>query len=325
MEKDKNGHTGRPRIGLALGGGGARGLAQIGILKVLARENIPIDLIAGTSMGSVIGGTYAFFGDAKRLEEVCLEYFPKIPELEGMGNFRRLPEDPKMTFGRLFNFLKKLYILKIGTSRTSLIDNKVIKNLLDEVFEDHSFAHLKIPFTAIATDLRNGEEVIVQNGRLVQALLASSAIPGIFEPVELHGRLLVDGNVTSQVPVASARKMGADLVIAVNVEANIKDGKFQNGMEILFHVDDLRAAELNRIKLSQADIVITPKIGHLNWANFAKIEACINAGEIAAELALPKIREKITELTPSFWNKIFKPFSKKDSKHPELLHKISFL
>ena len=320
-----NGNSGYPRVGLALGGGGARGLAQIGVLKVLVRENIPIDLITGTSMGSVLGGTYAFFGDAQKLEEVCLEYFPKIPQLEGMGNFRRLPQSQKDTFSRVFNFLKKLYILKMGTSRISLIDNKVIKDLLDEVFKEYTFADLKVPFTAVATDLRNGEEVLIQHGQLVPALLASSAIPGIFEPVELNGRLLVDGNVTSQVPVLASRRLGADMVIAVNVEANIKDGKFRNGMEILFHVDDLRAAELNRIKLLEADVIINPMIGHLNWANFSKIKDCIRAGEIATELVLPKIRKRLDQLTPKFWQKIFKPISKREVKYPATLDKINFL
>ncbi len=320
-----NGNSGYPRVGLALGGGGARGLAQIGVLKVLVRENIPIDLITGTSMGSVLGGTYAFFGDAQKLEEVCLEYFPKIPQLEGMGNFRRLPQSQKDAFSRVFNFLKKLYILKMGTTRTALIDNKVIKDLLDEVFKEYTFADLKVPFTAVATDLRNGEEVLIQHGQLVPALLASSAIPGIFEPVELNGRLLVDGNVTSQVPVLASRRLGADMVIAVNVEANIKDGKFRNGMEILFHVDDLRAAELNRIKLLEADVIINPMIGHLNWANFSKIKDCIRAGEIATELVLPKIRKRLDQLTPTFWEKIFKPMSKREAKYPATLHKSSFL
>lgn len=322
---NKNGNSGYPRVGLALGGGGARGLAQIGVLKVLVRENIPIDLITGTSMGSVLGGTYAFFGDVQKLEEVCLEYFPKIPKLEGMGNFRRLPQSQKDAFSRVFNFLKKLYILKMGTTRTALIDNKVIKDLLDDVFKEYTFADLKISFTAVATDLRNGEEVLIQHGQLVPALLASSAIPGIFEPVELNGRLLVDGNVTSQVPVLASRKLGADMVIAVNGEANIKDGKFQNGMEILFHVDDLRAAELNRIKLMEADIIINPRIGHLNWANFSKIKDCIRAGEVETELVLPKIRERLNQLTPNFWKKIFRPISKREAKYPELLHKINFL
>jgi NTE family protein len=306
--------SGHPRVGLALGGGGARGLAQIGVLKVFVNENIPIDLIAGASMGSIIGGIYAFLGDMGDLEDVCMEYFPQIPELEGMGNFRKMPRTQKATFGRVFHFLKELYILRIGTTRTSLVDNKLIKGMLDEVLGNHTFDDLKIPFAAVATDLRNGEEVIIREGELAMALLASSAIPGIFEPVELDGRLLVDGNVTSQVPVEAAKKMGADLVIAVNVEASLKGGKLRNGIEILFHIDDLRAAELNQIKLAQADVVITPKIGHINWANFSKIEECIHCGERAAESMLPEIRKKIAELTPKFWKRIFRPFSRKERR-----------
>ena len=303
-----------PRIGLALGGGGARGLAQIGVIKVLARENIHIDLIAGTSMGSIIGGTYAFLGDVDELEKVCLEYFPQIPHLEGMGNFRRMPRSQKATFGRVFHFLKELYILRVGTSRTALIDNKLIKNLLDEVFGTHTFDDLKLPFTAVATDLHNGEEILIRQGELALALLASSAIPGIFQPVERNGRVLVDGNVTSQVPVSAAKRMGADLVIAVNVEAHIKSGEFRNGIEILFQVDDLRAAELNQIKLSQADIIISPEIGHINWANFSKIEECILCGEKATEAALPEIRRKIGELSKGRWKRILWPFSRKEAK-----------
>lgn len=301
---------GRPRVGLALGGGGARGLSQIGVLKVLVRENIPVDVIAGTSMGAIIGGTYAFHGDIEKLEIICIEYFPRIPKLAGMGNFRSMPRS-KDTFGRIFNFLKELYILRIGTSRMAIIDSKVIKDLLDEVFTDHTFDDLKVPFSAIATDLLSGEEVMIREGEMAAALLASSAIPGIFEPIKYDDRLLVDGNVTSQVPVGAVVRMGADVVIGVNVEANLTRTEFRNGIEVLFHVDDLRAAELNQLKMADADVIITPETGYINWAQFGRIEECIKCGEEAAEAMLPQIRQAIDEKSPGILRKILRPFSRR--------------
>lgn len=291
-----------PTVGLALGGGGARGLAHIGVLKVLARNRIPIHLVTGSSMGAVVGAAYALYQDVDRLEEMARELVKKVPHLEEMGNIRQIPKAQRQVLQRFFNFMKGLFILNLEATKKALLDRERILPLLEEVFDHLNFSDLQIPFGAVATDLRTGEEVLLREGELIPALLASSAIPGVFEPVAWDGRLLVDGCVTSSVPVEAARDMGADFVIAVNVEADIGQEEFNTGVEILFQVDDIRGAELNRLKLRAADVVIEPDIGHVNWAQFSKINECIQKGELAAEEKVAEIRSKLAREKLKFWN-----------------------
>ena len=296
------------RIGLALGGGGARGLAHIGVLKVLIKENIPFDLITGSSMGAIIGGAFALLGDMNRISELASRLPEKIPQLEELQNVNSIPRNPKYAVGRIVSFIKELYVLNLEATRKSLVENSQILPLLEEVFQQSTFEDLKIPFSAVATNLQTGKEVLLNDGLLTQAILASMAIPGIFEPVELNGQILVDGNVTSQVPIEAAKQMGADFVIAVNVEANIFKRKFDRGIDVLFQVDEIRGAEINRLKLKEADIIIQPNIGHINWSQFTKVEECIRRGEEATLTSLDSIREAINRKKFQKKRRFFWPF-----------------
>ncbi len=299
-----------PKIGLALGGGGARGLAHIGVLKVLTQAGIPINLITGSSMGAVVGAAYALSLDIDLVEKLARQLPVKTPQLEQLQNVNRMSRGQKHAVKRIINFIKELYLLNLGATRTSLVDNETVVPLLTEVFNRHTFADLRLPFAAVATDLQSGEEITIRDGSLVQATLASMCVPGIFEPVEWHGRLLVDGSVTSQVPIAAAKELGAEFIIAVNVEAKIFRRHFSRGIDILFQVDEIRGAELNRFKLAQADWVIHPKIGHVNWSQFSKVAECIRRGEEAALAGLPDLEQKLKRYQRSRWKRIFKPFLK---------------
>ena len=179
----------RPKIGLALGSGSARGLSHIGVIKVLEKNKVPIDYISGTSIGALIGGHYATFLDIKELEKMAL----KITKRD----------------------LVKL--LDVSLPKNSLIKGKKIRNLIQEKMGNQTFSHTKIPLTIIATDLESGKEVIMNRGKLVDAMQASISIPGIFSPVELNGKLLIDGGVTNSTPVDVVKKMGADIIIGVDL------------------------------------------------------------------------------------------------------------
>ena len=177
------------KIGLALGSGGARGLAHIGVLRVLEREKIPVDLIVGSSMGSLIGGLYASGMNADTLEEIAL-------------NIR-------------WQYTAKFFTPTI--SKAGLVDGNKIEKLLETFIGKIIFSKLKIPFVTVAANIENGKEVIIKTGKVSRAIRASCSIPGIFTPLKYGNRYLVDGGLVNPVPVDVARKNGADIVIGVNV------------------------------------------------------------------------------------------------------------
>lgn len=282
------------KVGLALGGGGVRGLAHIGVLKVLERENIPVDLIVGTSMGAVIGGSYALSGQSFLVEQKILELLKRkeIAKLESLVGESR-PEEKKMIIEGLVSFVKELLLWNLKGIKRWLADGKEIKGLVHETVEEADFSQTKIPYACVACDLKTGEEVILKQGKMSEAIMASSSVPAVFPTVQLDGRLLVDGAVTSEIPIEAARALGADFVIAVNVEQRIFYDNFRNGMDILFQSDEIRCHELVRMKLALADFVISPAVENLSWAAFSKGERCIRKGEKAAAAVKGRLKSAI--------------------------------
>jgi NTE family protein len=284
----------RPKVGLALGGGGARGLAHIGVLKVLQREGIPIDAVAGTSMGAIVGGAFALKPDANYLAQQAVDLFQDKGLLNlNKVSIRSIPKKRRLAVKRLISFIREVYLINLEITKKWLVDGEKIRALLEMVVGEKSFSDLCLPYLAVVTDLRTGEEIWLKEGKLSDALLASSAIPGIFPPLEKEGWLLVDGGVTSLVPVDAVCSLGADLVIGVNVEGGIYREDFPHGIDILYQADDIRGHELTKLKLAKADLVIRPYLDGINWSHFSKAQLCIDRGEMATYKALPLIREKI--------------------------------
>ncbi|MFH1245361.1 MAG: patatin-like phospholipase family protein [Candidatus Omnitrophota bacterium] len=306
----------RLKIGLALGGGGVRGLANLGVLKVLEEENIPIDLIAGTSMGSVIGGGYALLGKAAILEEIILGLLESstITKLESLAAESR-PEEKEMIIEGLATFVKDLLLWNLKGIKRWIADGEEIKFLIKQIVGENEFSQTKIAFACVACDLKTGEEVILNTGKLKDAIMASSSVPAVFPPMQLGGRLLVDGCVTSEVPIEAARKLGVDFVIAGSVESRIYHDKFRNGMDILFQADEIRSHELVRIKLKMADFIIQPKIEDISWAAFSQAKICIKAGETAARQVLPCLKSSLRKKRYySVFKRFFPRFSPKSSR-----------
>ena len=177
------------KIGLALGCGGARGLAHIGVLRVLEREKIPIDLIVGASMGCLVGGIYASGMDAITMEEIALN----------------------------INWQQTARFFTPTISKAGLVDGNKIEKLVESFIGKKRFPKLKIPFATVSTDIENGKQVVIKNGKVARAIRASCSVPGIFTPLRYRNRFLVDGGLVNPFPVDVARKMGADIVIGVNV------------------------------------------------------------------------------------------------------------
>jgi len=294
------------KVGLALGGGGARGLAHIGVLKVLERENIPIDLITGTSMGAIIGAVYALKKDISAIEKIT-EKYSKISEFNIDLSFSEKERKDKPFFlKRMSDFLKRGYILNLELRRKYLNDGEGPRKVIEELVNNKTFKDTQIPFAVVAADLVKGEKVIIRRGKLFYALLASASIPGMFPPVILDKKILVDGGIVDVVPIEVAQSLGANFVIAVSVSQTIKKrAEFSNAVEILFRSDSITSAELRKLQLSFADVVITPKVGRFHWSDFSKPEQCVREGEIAAQNAILELKKKLTKVKPSWWKRLF--------------------
>jgi len=294
------------KVGLALGGGGARGLAHIGVLKVLERENIPINLITGTSMGAIIGGVYALKKDISAIEKIA-EKYSKISEFNIDFSFSEKERKDKPFFlKKMSDFLKKGYILNLELRRKYIDEGEGIKKIIKDLVGDKAFTDTKIPFAVVAADLVKGEKVILNQGKLFDALLASSSIPGMFPPVILDKKILVDGGIVDVVPIQAAQSLGANFVIGVNVGQTIKKRvEFDNAVEIFFRSDSITSAELRKLQLSFADVVITPKVGRFHWSDFSKAEQCVREGEIAAQNTILELKKKLKKVKPSWWERLF--------------------
>jgi len=294
------------KVALALGGGGARGLAHIGVLKVLERENIPIDIITGTSMGAIIGGVYALKKDISAIEKVA-EKYSKISEFNIDFSFNKKGEKDKSFFlKKMSDFLKKGYILNLELRRKYINEGEGVKKIIRELVDDKTFSDTKIPFATVAADLVKGEKVILNQGKLFDALLASSSIPGMFPPVILDKKILVDGGIVDVVPIGVAQSLGANFIIAVSVSQTIKKRtEFSNAVEIFFRSDSITSAELRKLQLSFADVLITPKVGRFHWSDFSKPEQCIREGEMATQDAISELKQKLKKIQPKWWRKLF--------------------
>ncbi|MCK5320745.1 patatin-like phospholipase family protein [Candidatus Parcubacteria bacterium] len=269
-------HKKKLKIGLALGSGGAKGLAHIGVIKVLEKNNIPIDYIAGTSIGALVGAYYAIYKDVGKLEKVALS-----------TNWRTALSllDPSLSGG----FVKGVKV----------------EDLIKGWFNGYSFDDLKIALTTVATDLISGQEVDISSGDITKAVRASLSVPLIFQPIKHNDYLLADGGLSNPLPDDIARQMGADIVIAVNLDnKNFDNSLSKNNFPI--SKTGVRALNIIRYHFAQnclksGDIVIEPKVGEVGLAGWNKFfngqgsKEIINAGEEATEKSLVQIVNLIKE------------------------------
>jgi len=263
------------KVGLALGGGAARGLAHIGVLEVLEREGVPVDMIAGTSAGAAIGALYAQGKDASLIKRLAL----------GM------------------NFKHRLSLVDLALPKTGFIEGKKIKDLIKLfIGGDLSFGELRIPFACVAADINTGEEVVIDHGSVLEGIRASISLPAIFTLVKWKGRYLVDGGLVNPVPVNVVKKMGADFIIAVNVipdlseRLQLKTDKEPNILSVIVQTTHVTAYQLVKSSLKGADVVIKPKVASIGLGEFHRASELIQEGERAAEEAIPEIKRKLENL-----------------------------
>jgi NTE family protein len=252
-----------PKVALVLGGGGARGFAHVGVLRVLEDAGIPVELIVGSSVGSLVGALYAGYTNADGLERMA-------SGLE-RSDFFDFGVSPAL-FGK-------------GLATGERLERFVRANVAVDRIEA-----LRIPFAAVATDLDTGEPVVLRRGDVARAVRASSAIPGVFEPVSLDGRLLVDGGVALNLPVKVARALGADVVIAVDVTALSGTAHVENFVEVIVRaVNIVVHAEVEAARRN-ADVLLTPDVGEVGFMDFDRKRQAMAAGVESARAALPRIR-----------------------------------
>jgi NTE family protein len=284
------------KLGVALGGGGVRGFCHIGVLKVLEREGITVDLIAGTSSGALIGAAYA---SGSSLQEIRRKVDAYILSPEFQSSTLReigLTMNPsEQTFWeKTLKALRQKYFLLSAFVKPAILPLKDFEDLIRYFIPDIDIRETKIPFCAVATDLITGKQIVISEGSLRQAVLASCAVPSAVDPVRVGNWLLADGGITSLVPVLTAREAGADAVIAVVVDGEKKiAGDFDTAQEIFSRAGDITSDKLQQMELMQADVVIRPRIGDLHWSDFTRAKGLIQEGETAASLALGEIREAI--------------------------------
>lgn len=254
----------RKKVGVALSGGGARGFAHLGVLKAFAENDIPVDMVAGTSAGSFVGGALA--------SGMSVEDMLRIGREIGWFNMTGISYSPK-----------------------GLLSSAAMGNFIKRNFPTHDLAELKIPYAALACDLESGEEIVLkERGDLAFAIRASCAVPGVFMPLEdEHGRILVDGGVVAPIPTRTVKKMGADIVIAVDLLASGASfrGTPRTMVGMLFQSAMMLLRAASKSQHYRADVVIIPQIAHLRPDELNKREEFIRLGEEAALEKIDDIRK----------------------------------
>lgn len=249
----------RPKLGLALGGGFARGISHVGVLRVFEQHEIPIDCVAGTSVGALIAAAYA---SGSTTEEMARQ--------GSLTHFR--------DFGRW------------TLSRMGMASNERLEDFLQKFTTRNHFEQMRIPLCIVATDLLKGESVYFTSGPIGPPLRASCAYPGLFLPVEYRGHILVDGFLTEAVPAPALRRMGADLVISVHLEPGLLATRPRNTIEVISRSFSIIQTSANQSWRDMTDILLEPEVHHVLWDEFVKTPELIAAGEAAAYEALPRIK-----------------------------------
>lgn len=251
-----------PRLGLALGGGAARGFAHVGVIKVLESHGIVPDIVVGTSAGSVVGALYAAGYGSLDLQRIALQ-------------------------------LGEASLWDWSLPDRGVIRGESLQNFINRAVQNRPIEKLNKVFAAVATDLQKGDAVTFGRGNTGMAVRASSSIPGVFQPVTLNGRDYVDGGLVSPIPVRAARQLGAEVVIAVDISSRPENGEIKGSFDVLRQTLAIMARVLGGQELQEADVVIRPNTAELKSTSFDTRHLAILEGERAAQAALPAIREKL--------------------------------
>ncbi|HUL30217.1 MAG TPA: patatin-like phospholipase family protein [Thermodesulfobacteriota bacterium] len=292
----------KKRVGLALGGGGARGLAHIGVLKVIEKEKIPIHLIVGTSIGALVGGAYASGMNPDDLQKKLDAYLSSAEfRSSAIRAFEAIHAKGEVGLTqRIQTYLRNHFYLIQAMFKPGILSNEDFQNTIDYFIPDIQIEETRIPFRAVATDLVSGKEIIFSKGSLRQAVMASSAVPGAIAPFKEGDRLLSDGGTLCRIPSPVARQEGADIVIAVVVDRGIGSEELRSVVDVYLRVSEIMGERLKQYELAEADVVIRPEVGDLHWSNFSQAMVLVDEGEKATREKLDDIRRLVPGIKKRF-------------------------
>ena len=254
------------KIGLALGGGAARGFAHIGVIKALEAQGIVPEIVVGTSAGSVVGSLYA----------------------SGLNGFALQKTALAMDEATISDWALPLF----GKS-TGVLKGEALQNYVNKAVGNVPMERLKLRFGAVATDLKTGQPILFNKGNTGMAVRASSAVPSVFQPVKIGDKSYVDGGLVAPVPVKFTKDMGAEFIIAVNISSATEGAATASSLDVLMQTFSIMGQRLNHFELKEADIVITPNLGNMGSADFSNRNLAILAGEQAAAAVMPQIKAKL--------------------------------
>ncbi len=252
----------RPKIGIALSSGISRGIAHVGVLNVLQKNNIPIDYVAGTSMGAIVG---ALFCTGEEMD----------------------------IWVKMATMMPIKHLVDLSFAKKGLIKGRKIRNFFNFILKNRTFEDLKIPLSVVATDLIKCESVVFNEGNLADALRASSSIPGAFEPYSYNGKILIDGGATDRVPTTILKNMGADFIIVSDVGFNGGAFEARTFLDVILRTFGIMEKEILKTRMLCADVIIKPEVDDIDSTIFTQAELCMKRGEEAAEKAIPQILEAI--------------------------------
>lgn len=277
------------KTALVLSGGGARSFCQIGVLKVLEKEKIPIDLIVGCSMGSVVGALFSIGFPVEKIEQMILK-FCQLKQLKEME--RNFTGEAKGIM-KIGEFMRELGFYLVDWFKGGILEEKNLMEGLSHLIPNNlTFAQTNIPFACVAIDIKTGKRVLINKGNLLSAVVASSSIPGIFTPVREKEKILVDGGVLSRMPVTAAEKMEADFIIAIS-SGNLDNREPSKALEVLVRTTEIRELEFARIESLLADFLFSPSMEQWSWFSFSKTKEIIDKGEEEASQRISFLKEAL--------------------------------
>ena len=272
------------KIGLALGGGGARALAHIGALKALEELNIKIDYIAGTSLGALVGGLYALKPDARLVENLIKDslhrYKNEINSLKSYGADSSV-EDKKLFLEKSFRFVKSVYLWNLKIVKSYMVKPKPFFRIFKSLLKNYQFGNCKIPFLCAVVDIMKADVAVIDKGSLFKGVAASCALPGIFPPVKTRNNLFVDGGVLAPLPARMITGY-VDFTIGVGVEESFhfSPDSIKNVLDMLFTVDRIRYKKIIEQNQAAADFLIMPDVANYSWSDFGCFDDIIEAGYV---------------------------------------------
>lgn len=253
------------KVAVVLGAGASRGFAHVGVLKVLESHKVPIHLMVGTSSGSFVGSIYAYGYDAFQIQKMALA-------------------------------IQKDDVVDLTLPDNGFVRGERLENYVNKAVQHSPLERLRIPFFAVATNVQTGEETVFATGNTGKAVRASCSVPGIFQPVRIGEKTYVDGGVVSPVAVNAARSAGADVVIAVDISAGVAGTVPQGVLETILQSIDIMYAKISATQIRNADVVIRPRVNHINSSDFERRHEAILEGEKAAAAAMPRINQILGKL-----------------------------